>query len=208
MKCAVHPEIDATGYCRNCGKAMCPQCTREVKGALYCEGCLANIVSRPQPVPGGPNPGAALLLGFIPGLGAVYNGEYVKALIHLVIWGGLFAMGLNESAGEATPIIWVIFGIFPLYMAIDSYRTAKMRNAGVSPAPSDLFSDAATGTVGTVASTSGSNRPLGAVVLIGLGVLFLLMNFGVLEGEWFRRGWPLILILLGGWLIWKRTQGK
>ena len=66
----------------------------------------------------------------------------------------------------------------------------------------------ATGTVGTAAPASGSNRPLGAVVLIGLGVLFLLMNFGVLEGEWFRRGWPLILILLGGWLIWKRTQGK
>jgi hypothetical protein len=205
MKCAVHPEIDATGYCRNCGKAMCPQCTREVRGALYCEGCLAAMVTRPQPVPGGPNPGAALLLGFIPGLGAVYNGEYVKALIHLVIWGGLFAMGLNESAGDATPIIWVFFGLFPLYMAVDSYRTAKLRRAGVTAAPSDMFTEITPGTAGAVCT---SNRPTGAIVLIGLGVLFLLMNFGVLEGEWFRRGWPLILIGLGGWLIWKRTQGK
>jgi hypothetical protein len=205
MNCAVHPEIDATGYCRNCGKAMCPGCTREVRGALYCEGCLANMVTRPQPVAGGPNPAAALLLGFIPGLGAVYNGEYVKAIIHLAIWGGLFAMGLSDSAGEATPIIWVIFGIFPLYMAIDSFRTAKLRRAGVSAAPADMFTDIAAGTPGAAAS---SNRPLGAVILIGLGVLFLLMNFGVLEGEWFRRGWPLILIGVGGWLIWKRTQGK
>jgi len=206
MKCAVHPEVDATGYCRNCGKAMCPQCTREVQGALYCEGCLATMVTRPQNVSGGPHPAVALLLGFIPGLGAVYNGEYVKALIHLVIWGGLFAMGLNESAGDATPIIWVIFGLFPLYMAIDAYRTAKMRQSGVSvPAAVDAFTDVAPG---TPAAAPGSFRPTGAIFLIGLGVLFLLINFGVLEGEWFRRGWPLILIGLGVWLIWKRTQGK
>ena len=33
-------------------------------------------------------PGLAATLGFIPGLGAVYNGEYVKALIHVLIFGG------------------------------------------------------------------------------------------------------------------------
>ena len=207
MKCAVHPEIDATGYCRNCGKAMCAQCTREVQGAVYCEGCLAAMVTRPQSVSGGPHPAVAVLLGFSPGLGAVYNGEYVKALIHLVIWGGLFAMGLNESAGDATPIIWVIFGLFPLYMAIDAYRTASARRSGVSPpAGADSFAEFSPGTAG--AAAPGSYRPTGAVLLIGLGVLFLLINFGVLEGLWFHRGWPLILIGLGVWLIWKRSQGK
>ena len=45
MKCAVHAEVEATGYCRNCGKALCPACTREVKGALYCEECLAGLVA-------------------------------------------------------------------------------------------------------------------------------------------------------------------
>ena len=134
------------------------------------------------------------MLGFIPGLGAVYNGEYVKALIHLVIWGGLFAMGLNESGGDLTPIIWVAFGLFPLYMAIDSFRTAKGRN--VVDAPGETFAATAPG------------RPMGAIVLIALGILFLLMNFHVLEGEWFRRGWPVILIGLGAWQLWKRTQSK
>ena len=41
MKCAVHSEVDATGYCRNCGKALCAECERNVRGALYCEDCLA-----------------------------------------------------------------------------------------------------------------------------------------------------------------------
>ena len=31
MKCAVHGEVDATGFCRNCGKAMCAACVRPVR---------------------------------------------------------------------------------------------------------------------------------------------------------------------------------
>ena len=34
MTCAVHTDREATGYCRNCGKALCPECTREIRGAL------------------------------------------------------------------------------------------------------------------------------------------------------------------------------
>ena len=50
MKCAQHPDVDATGYCRQCGKPLCPECTRDVRGALYCENCLANIVSSPSSI--------------------------------------------------------------------------------------------------------------------------------------------------------------
>ena len=35
--------------------------------------------------------GLAFLLGFIPGVGAIYNGQYVKGLIHVVIFGVLIA---------------------------------------------------------------------------------------------------------------------
>src|SRR5260370_41480797 len=53
MKCAVHTDVDATGYCRTCGKPMCAACTRSVRGLLYCEDCLAAITgqaSAPPPV--------------------------------------------------------------------------------------------------------------------------------------------------------------
>ena len=92
MNCAVHSDQPATGFCRNCGKPMCPACTREVNGALYCEPCLGNTGRRDAGAPGskpGANPGLAAMLGLIPGLGAVYNGQYVKALIHVLIFGGL-----------------------------------------------------------------------------------------------------------------------
>ena len=193
MKCAVHAEVEATGFCRNCGKALCPQCTREVKGALYCEECLAATLVAPQRPAGASNPGLAFVLGFIPGLGAVYNGEYVKGLVHLLIWGGLFALGLSETLGDTGTILaWVAFGIFPLYMAIEAYRTARAQEAGqVAP---DLFGAART------------SVPVGAIVLIGLGVLFLLGNFGLLQEEWFHRGWPVILIGVGVLMLWKRVQ--
>ena len=65
MKCAVHPEVDATGYCRNCGKALCTACSREVRGMIYCEACLADMVTRPQALPaaeGGRSPALATML--------------------------------------------------------------------------------------------------------------------------------------------------
>ena len=51
MNCAVHSDVEATGFCRNCGKALCPACTREVRGALYCENCLAGMLSGGSPPP-------------------------------------------------------------------------------------------------------------------------------------------------------------
>jgi LiaI-LiaF-like transmembrane region/B-box zinc finger len=192
MKCAVHAEVDATGFCRNCGKALCPQCTREVKGALYCEECLAARVAAPTDHAHGPNPGAAFALGFIPGLGAVYNGEYIKGLIHVLIFGGLI-VALNSDFGYE-PLLGILLGVFCLYMPFEARRTAQLMLSGQKP--TSFFSEGAEG------------RPMGAFVLIAIGVLFLLGNFGYLQEEWFRRGWPLILIGAGVYLLWKRSQNQ
>ena len=51
MKCAVHPDEEASGFCRNCGKAMCPACVRPVRDVFYCEECLARVVGLPQAQP-------------------------------------------------------------------------------------------------------------------------------------------------------------
>ena len=50
----------------------------------------------------------------------------------------------------------------------------------------------------------GSRAPVGAAVLIILGVLFLLDNLGIFEFHWVGRMWPLILVVIGGWLFYKR----
>jgi Domain of unknown function (DUF5668)/B-box zinc finger len=199
MTCAVHTDREATGYCRNCGKALCPECTREVRGALYCEDCLANVLggSLSPANPGAAahsdaNPGLAATLGFIPGLGAVYNGEYVKALIQVLIFGGLIAGVSSDMPGGYIAFLGIALGCFYCYMPIDAYRVAKARRAGQSePEP--------------IVDAKGA-RPIGAFLLIFIGVLFLLSNFGLLQTDWFEKAWPIGLIALGGWLIWDRTR--
>jgi len=198
MNCAVHTDVAATGYCRQCGKAMCGACTRDVGGALYCEAC-APIVAPTPPTPhvaGAPtgNPGVALALGFIPGLGAVYNGEYVKALIHVVIFGGIIALLSSDVSGSYLAFLIVALICFSLYMPIEAYRVAKARRLGV-PQPADLVQ-------------SQGRRPIGAIVLIVLGVLFLLANLGLLRTEWLVKGWPIGLIALGVWILTERMKGS
>jgi len=216
MNCAVHPETEATGYCRNCGKAMCAVCVRPVRDVLYCEDCLASIMGIPgtppaSDVPGlpsgvpapppagvpahrGNSPGAAFILGFIPGLGAVYNGEYNKALIHIVVFAAMI-VGLSSDIGDSAEVVlsFLLAG-FILYMAFDAHRTARARLAGeTSLDPIEAWS---------------KQRPVGPMILIALGILFLLNNFSWFPMYRIGRLWPLILIGVGLLLFRNRLSGR
>jgi len=41
MNCATHNDLAAVAFCRTCGKPLCQTCTRDVRGVIYCESCLA-----------------------------------------------------------------------------------------------------------------------------------------------------------------------
>jgi hypothetical protein len=200
MNCAVHPDVDATGFCRNCGKALCAACTRDVRGTLYCEPCLAGLVSTPpaeQPrAKADVHPGIALALGFIPGLGAVYNGEYVKALIHVFVFGGLIAAQSSNVSGGYHAFLGIALGCFYFYMPIEAYQTAKARQAGAPGLPPARFGE------------GEGRKPIGAIILVALGILLLLGNFGLLEWDWFGKAWPVGLIVLGVWMLLGRLKGK
>jgi len=47
-------------------------------------------------------------------------------------------------------------------------------------------------------------EPVGAIVLIGLGMLFLLGQLDIFHGRLMEFAWPLVLIGLGVWLIVRR----
>ena len=195
MNCAVHSNVEATGYCRNCGKALCPECTRDVAGALYCEPCLAAKVAAPVlPAANAPgsNAGLALFLGFIPGLGAVYNGQYTKAAIHVLIFGGMIAALSSDLPSGLDVFFGIALAAFVCYMPVDAYRVAKARSLG-EPEPMNLLD-------------GPGKKPVGAFVLIAIGALLLLGNFGLLRHDWFEKSWPIALVLIGGWLLWDRMK--
>ena len=226
MNCAYHADQSAVAYCRTCGKPLCANCTRPVKGVIYCEDCLgARMASGapasgfvagtgatipppgtvPPPPPGaptpsgsGPNPTVAGILGgvFPFGVGAVYTGQYAKGLAHLAIFGLLIA-GCNVSGSDVIPAISGIgIAFFVVYQIFDAVRSARAIQAGL-PAP-DPYGLAASFGGGT--RLDASKVPTGAIVLILLGVLFLLHTAGFFEFG-FDRFWPLLLIGLGAWLL-------
>lgn len=229
MKCAVHQEVDATGFCRNCGKAMCSACARPVREVLYCENCLAAGMGMAAPIapppvqdpysqpaysqpglvpPAGPIPAVvpparpsgaiAFMLGLFPGLGAVYNGEYNKALVHIVIFTALI-VGLvsaadadDVSVGAVITMSLLLAG-FVFFMAFDAMRVAQAKTAG-QPVNDPL-------------NEFSKNLPVGPIVLIGIGALLLLSNFRVFEFFHLSIGrlWPLILIGAGVLMFRNRT---
>jgi TM2 domain-containing membrane protein YozV len=221
MNCAIHNQVPAVAYCRTCGKPVCEQCKRDVRGVIYCEDCLASrvegtlppaAVAAAAPPPAapssGPNPVAATLLGFIPGVGAIYNGQVVKGLIHVLIFAGLVTLANH------TEFFAALAAFFYFYMVWDAYATAKaIQEHRPVPDPFGLgahlpaaeTSASATAGPGSELVRHGSHIPTAAIVLIGLGVIFLLDNLGIFHWHWMGRMWPLILIVIGVWLVLRRA---
>jgi TM2 domain-containing membrane protein YozV len=240
MNCANHADVSATAYCRTCGKPLCSNCTRDVRGVIYCEECLASHLSGAMPpagsaaVPpgakpptGSPSPGLAAILGIIPGVGAMYNGEFAKGFIHVVIFATLIWMTDNVNG-----LFGIAIAAFVIYMPVEAYKTARAKQMGL-PAPdpfglNNLFSPAGSAkpAAGVAAGVvpAGSNPPpsaeeqptdaeccppsrvpVGAFILIGLGVLFLLDELGVMHMHNLWRFWPLVLIAIGIRILMRRS---
>src|SRR3954471_23830578 len=187
MNCAIHNEVPATAYCRTCGKAMCAQCTREVKGVIYCEDCIANSLRQgaPAAVPPpayssapayaaapseGPNPAIAGILSFfLPGMGAVYCGEVMRGVMQIAIFAALI-FALSNFGGGLEPVFGLAIAFWYIYQIIDSVRVAHAKQRGT--VPPDPFGLSSPEWVGSFRST-GKGLPSGAMFLVFVGFLFL-----------------------------------
>jgi len=301
MDCVNHPGVSATAYCQSCGKALCAGCVRNAAGGqILCEPCWTAWQSYQQPFvvspAGGPNPAVAAVLGLIPGVGAMYNGQFFKGLIHVVIFAvlisitthygifGLFIaawivyqsfeayhtakalregqpvpdpLGLNEvgnwlnmggrprqpGAGQAAPSPGYYApgqtGV-PGQAGVPGQTAQEPASAGYQPPyagqyqapyqgqyrppyqspyqgayqdpyqapftpPAQGFVDPAVPPVPPVPPLNWRRRePVGALVLIALGLLFLVGQLDIFSGRLFDFTWPVLLIALGAWLVIRR----
>jgi TM2 domain-containing membrane protein YozV len=225
MNCINHPDITAVAYCRSCGKALCETCRRTADGTVYCEEHVPAIAGAGSgttagassgtgagagyspytasagtavPVAGG-SPGLAFLLGLIPGVGAIYNGQYVKGLIHAIVFCVLITIVSNgDMAGGMEPLFGIMIGVWVFYMAFEAYHTAKKRQMGLAV---DEFSSLVRL---RNQPGQGSQFPVGPAILIAVGVLFLLNNMEVIRFREVMRYWPIGLIALGAYMLYER----
>jgi hypothetical protein len=202
------------GYCRACGKALAEPDVQRAHGALYCkdhapqEGAPASPDSSPYNAPlntapyGGPpnndiSPGLAFVLGLIPGVGAIYNGQYSKGLVHVAVVGVLISILNADIPDRFEPLVALMLVAFWAYMPIEAHRTAKIRQLGQ---PVDEFS--------SLTPMGGSRFPAAPVLLIGLGTVLLLDNLGIFEVRRMLRFWPALLIGAGVYMLYNRFSGS
>jgi len=204
MNCANHAEVENTAFCIKCGKPVCEQCVRQVQGSVYCENCLADSVGGKQKSTttpaGGGSPEAAFILGLIPGVGALYNAEFFKFAIHILIFATLVTLADHAN----TPIFpFMAFGFY-VYMPFEAFYTAKKRKLareGIDlETPFDRLNDQMGG--------FKDKELWGGVILIVIGGLFLLDNFGILSLDQFAKLWPAALIVAGVFMIRRFREGK
>jgi hypothetical protein len=299
MDCVNHSGVTAASFCQNCGKALCGPCVRTGSGGqILCEPCMNAWQAYQQPfvpaAPGSPNPSAAAVLGLIPGVGAMYNGQFFKGLIHVVIFAVLIS--ITEYHG----IFGIFIGAWVLYQSFEAYHTARAlrdgqplpdplglnevgnwlnlgtrtQHTGVPPAgqppagpgaytpPSGAYTPPPPGAyqppytggayqppyqapyqasyqapytpppagytpvAGTTTDPANPDptapgfvpgpdivhplfwkrkEPIGAIVLIALGLLFLLGQLDIFHGRLVEFAWPLFLIGIGVWLVVRRV---
>jgi len=136
----------------------------------------------------------ALALGFIPGVGAIYNGQITKAILQVLIFGSLIALS-DRVHGPMDTLFGLGASAFYFYMVIDSFQTAKAKQTG-KPVP-EWFG----------LGEMKMNAPIGAALLIGLGALFLLDNLGVPVINQIGKFWPVLLIVAGVLMLQRRLGG-
>jgi TM2 domain-containing membrane protein YozV len=222
MNCYQHPSLPAAAFCRTCGRGLCTECQRSADGTVFCQEHLPadfayaappftpppDPTSNPYfqaPPPGAgvqTSPGLAFILGLIPGVGAIYNGQYFKGFIHVAILGLLISVASSaHMSGAMEPFVALLIGVWAIYMPFEAYHTARKRQMGICI--DEWSSLLPRGSAGG----RGANLPVGPVMLIVIGVLFLLDNLGLLPLADVLRYWPLLLIGLGVYLLYARMSG-
>lgn len=210
-------ETTQVAYCRICGTALTLEEQHVAQGTVYCASHVpvappptgpppgspwtAQPTAAPPPtlnVPpaGAPSPGLAFILGLIPGVGAIYNAQYAKGLVHVLVFGLLISVANADSVGDFQPLFGILIPAWIFYMAFEAFHTAKSRAEG---RPVEEFS--------SVLPANSAGTAVGPIVMIGLGVIFLLNNLGLLRFSQIFRFWPVALIALGLYLLLERTRG-
>lgn len=218
MTCYLHQDLAAVSFCRACGRGLCAECQRFSEGTIYCQehapmtqysntpgagapppvgGVPPNPYQQPYVASQSTSPGLAFLLGLIPGVGAIYNGQYLKGLAHVAVFGFLITIVENLHGDGPAPLFGMLIGCWYFYMAFEAYHTAKKRQLGI---PVDEWSSL------FPRRNSPSNQMIGPILLIVLGVFFLLDQLNLLRLRDVMRFWPVALIALGAYLLYARLS--
>ncbi len=174
MNCAYHNQNTAVVNCNGCGRSLCSACDHRIKGFPFCQDCIVSgiqLLREHQSNSSAPNvkrktsPFIATVLSLIcPGLGAAYNAQTTKALIHFAVFAGLLQMA---SLTGGMPLFVLGFLGMWLFAALDAFRTARLIRSGAN----------VDGAEDILVQKLSNNPKAWGVVLTILGLSFFLQPF-------------------------------
>jgi TM2 domain-containing membrane protein YozV len=207
MNCVFHPTNAVSARCSACERPLCPACDHRIKGITCCQDCIVAGIEtlRRNMGPGRQiihqsgrqqekSPLIALLFGIVPGVGAAYNGQNIKALTHF-----LAVVGLLVLADIFDMPLGIAFGFgsagFYFYSIYDAFQSAQRLRMGEDIHVEDerlkLFLQ--------------QRMNLFGALLIGVGALAM-MDFWI--PNLLHRVWPVLLIIAGVYMVWSYYRGS
>ncbi len=147
--------------------------------------------------PGAKNPGAAGILGVIPGLGHLYLGLMQRGAVLFGVWVLLISLASNMHSRGPFPGILIPFWM--VYSIIDAVQQARALNATGAPMPGILGEDRPVKVSGSL--TAG-------ILLVLIGGFLLLSNLVTIDLSFLVDWWPALLVLFGLWQIFSYWKGK
>jgi len=142
------------------------------------------------------SPALATWLSLFPGMGQAYVGYYQLGFTYVMIMALTI---LTLSHNVMAPFFGPMLAFFWIFNLIDANRRAHNVNRVL-----DGLESSTTPPDFDMPSMKG-NRPVGFLLVIA-GILILLdLNFDI-SLAWIESWWPVGLIGLGGWLVFKSRQ--
>jgi hypothetical protein len=133
-------------------------------------------------------------LSFVPGLGAAYNGQTAKAIVHFAIFASFFQMAVLTHGMH-----FFILGVLGtwLFAAVDACRTAQLVRSGLSPETEE----------DVIARRLYGNPFAWGVTLIVIGTIFLLHTLLGLQLP-VRELLPVALVMLGAYMLFDYVRRR
>lgn len=129
------------------------------------------------------SPALAAFLSIFPGIGAIYNGNFLKGITYMLLFAVLIVLTSNAHEPDG-----VVFGLmiagFYVFQIIDSYNEAGKMNQ-------DCLDEE------NPAAGKEDLSLFSAIVVLVIGVIFQMANFDLLTYRQVTRLWPLALIAFG-----------
>jgi hypothetical protein len=205
MKCAYHPTNIASARCGSCERSLCPACDHRIKGYPYCQDCIVAGIEalrrkgcRNQGVKmraeesSPKSPLIAVMLSWIPGLGAAYNGQNIRALVHFVVIVGLWI--ISDIFRSPFQMAFILAGTgFYFFSIYHAYASAQRQRAGVDLQEEEDW----------LKQFLREHTGLWGGLLVSVGMLAII---NVVFPDYLHYLWPLLLVAAGFYFILRGYQ--